>query len=163
MYKRVPLLSIFFHALPTRGIAAQLAEMERKVGISLGLRKVLLSHRWIGRNSAAARARARLAIPRNPKTSASAATELAAVLAPRLSRVAGSGGVPPGLQDNSKMGFALAVGEFDGNAYSDLAIGIPYRDQTGIGNLGAESILYGALFADGFASGNAGYWSETQP
>ena len=65
--------------------------------------------------------------------------------------------------EGAKMGFALAAGHFDGNGYSDLAIGIPNRDQAGIGNAGAESILYGALFADGFAAGNDDFWSESNP
>ena len=76
---------------------------------------------------------------------------------------AGLNGVQPGPQDNSRMGHSLASGHFDGGYYCDLAIGIPYRDQMGIGNLGAESILYGALFADGFASGNDWHWSESVP
>lgn len=76
---------------------------------------------------------------------------------------AGINGVQPGPQDNSLMGRSLAVGDFNGNGFSDLAIGIPSRDQTGVANLGAESILYGALFADGFASGNDWHWSESVP
>lgn len=76
---------------------------------------------------------------------------------------AGINGVLPGPQENARMGFSLAVGDFEGNGHADLAIGIPNRDQAGIGNAGAESILYGALFADGFVSGNGGFWSEFNP
>ena len=76
---------------------------------------------------------------------------------------AGINGVLPGPQEDSKMGSALAVGDFDGTGHADLAIGIPDRDQAGIGNAGAESILYGAMFADGFASGNDDYWSLANP
>lgn len=76
---------------------------------------------------------------------------------------AGIGGVQPGPQDDAEMGLALAAGDFDGTGFADLAIGIPFRDQSGIGNAGAESILYGALFADGFAGGDGGFWSEFNP
>ncbi len=76
---------------------------------------------------------------------------------------AGINGVQPGSQEGAKMGFALAAGHFDGNSYSDLAIGIPNRDQAGVANAGAESILYGALFADGFASGDDDCWFSSNP
>ncbi len=76
---------------------------------------------------------------------------------------AGINGVPPGVQDYSDMGRALAAGDFDGNGYSDLAIGIPFRSVGGLDDVGYETILYGALFADGFAGGNGGFWSEFNP
>ncbi len=76
---------------------------------------------------------------------------------------AGINGVLPGPQEGSRMGFSLAVGDFEGNAHADLVIGIPHRDQAGMDNAGAESILYGAMFADGFVSGDGGYWSEYNP
>ncbi|MEO7793132.1 MAG: FG-GAP repeat protein, partial [Thermoanaerobaculia bacterium] len=47
---------------------------------------------------------------------------------------AGINGVQPGPQDGAEMGLALAVGDFDGTGFADLAIGIPYRDQAGIDN-----------------------------
>ncbi|MBP9146667.1 MAG: FG-GAP repeat protein [Thermoanaerobaculia bacterium] len=76
---------------------------------------------------------------------------------------AGINGVPPGIQDHSDMGRALATGDFDGNGHSDLAIGIPFRTVGGLEDVGYESVLYGALFADGFAAGNGGFWSEWNP
>ena len=76
---------------------------------------------------------------------------------------AGINGVPPGIQDSSDMGRALAAGDFDGNGHSDLAIGIPYRTVGGLHDVGYETVLYGALFADGFAGGNGGFWSEFNP
>jgi hypothetical protein len=76
---------------------------------------------------------------------------------------AGINGVPPGIQDNSDMGRALAAGDFDGNGHSDLAIGIPLRSVGGLEDVGYETVLYGALFADGFVSGNDDYWSLSNP
>jgi hypothetical protein len=76
---------------------------------------------------------------------------------------AGINGVPPGIQDFSDMGHALSIGDFDGNGFSDLAIGIPFRSVGGLSDVGYETVLYGALFADGFAGGNLGFWSESQP
>jgi hypothetical protein len=76
---------------------------------------------------------------------------------------AGVHGIPPSLQSSSEMGRALTAADFDRDGHSDLVIGIPYRDEAGLGNVGAETILYGALFADGFAGGNLGFWSESQP
>lgn len=76
---------------------------------------------------------------------------------------AGINGVPPGTQDNSDMGRALAAGDFDGDGHSDLAIGIPFRSVGGLEDVGYETVLYGALFADGFASGGGSFWSEFNP
>lgn len=60
-------------------------------------------------------------------------------------------------------GWALAVGDFDGNGYSDLAIGVPRYDWSqDVPNIGAEAVLYGATFADGFEVGSTGRWSATQ-
>jgi hypothetical protein len=56
-------------------------------------------------------------------------------------------------------GWALAAGDFDGNGHADLAIGVPRYDWSQeVPNIGAEAILYGALFADGFEVGTAGRW-----
>ncbi len=71
---------------------------------------------------------------------------------------AGINGLPPGVQNHSDMGKALAVGDFDASGTADLAIGIPFRDGAA-SDVGAVTVLYGALFSDGFGSGNVWYWS----
>lgn len=68
-------------------------------------------------------------------------------------------GTPPlQTQDDQWFGFALATGDFDGDSYSDLAIGIPHRGVfAGPTQVGAETVLYGSLFSDGFASGGVNW------
>ena len=69
------------------------------------------------------------------------------------------------LGDFDSFGYSLRIGDFvDGSsAGNDLAIGIPYRTVGGLHDVGYETVLYGALFADGFAGGNGGFWSEFNP
>ena len=78
----------------------------------------------------------------------------------RVRRLAsGVGGVPPLAEAQQHFAFALATGDFDASGAADLAIGIPVRDVWILQDVGAESVLYGALFADGFASGNTAEWT----
>ncbi len=72
-------------------------------------------------------------------------------------------GVPPGPQNFADFGSSLAAGDFDGDGHADLVIGIPYRDLAGIADVGAETVLYGTLFADGFESQNSFLWSGSAP
>ena len=72
--------------------------------------------------------------------------------------------VPGSLQSNQDLGSSLAAGDFDGDGHADLAIGIPNRDISGVGeNVGRENVLYGALFSDGFFYGIPYYWSVYSP
>ena len=65
-------------------------------------------------------------------------------------------------------GFALAAGDFDGTGHTDLAIGaigvngLIVPGSTGI-DAGVVYTLYGALFADGFDSGDRAAWSASVP
>jgi hypothetical protein len=90
----------------------------------------------------------------------------AAVLSPARRRhfVSGLEGVPGEPAEHAKgFGRALAAGDFDGDGHGDLAIGMPNDDEGGLVDVGSVVVLYGALFADGFESASAGYWSETVP
>jgi hypothetical protein len=76
----------------------------------------------------------------------------------------GIGQVPGGVQSSQDLGRALATGDFDGDGHADLAIGVPYRHINGAGeDVGRASVLYGALFSDGFFYGFPYYWSAFAP
>ena len=63
-------------------------------------------------------------------------------------------------------GTSLAAGDFDGNRFSDLAIGAPGRNvyhPSPVGDTGAAAVVYGRLFADGFETGSPGAWSSAVP
>lgn len=42
-------------------------------------------------------------------------------------------------------GYALAVGDFNGDGYSDLAVGVPYEHVGSAGDAGAVNVIYGSL------------------
>ncbi len=82
----------------------------------------------------------------------------------RYGITAGYHGIPlPADQGNRNFGFAVASGDFNGDGHLDLAIGSPNENANGIGNVGAEVVLYGSLFSDGFESGGTGLWTSTFP
>jgi hypothetical protein len=55
-------------------------------------------------------------------------------------------------QANAEFGASLAVGDFDGNGYDDLAIGIPRANVDGVTYAGAVRIVYGYSFGLGTSS-----------
>jgi len=70
-------------------------------------------------------------------------------------------GVVPGVEESGdRLGEALAVGDFDGNGFDDLAVGVPYEGVGAIPEAGAVNILWSAgLFRDGFESAATAAWS----
>ncbi len=78
--------------------------------------------------------------------------------------IAGSQGFPGNVNEHNKnFGWTLAAGDFDGDGHDDLAIGAPFETADGLGDAGAQTILYGSLFADGFETVNSNYWSAVSP
>jgi hypothetical protein len=76
--------------------------------------------------------------------------------------VAGVKGIPGDpSQTGERFAFSLAAGDFDGDGHADLAVGSPRESENGIADVGAEVVLYGALFADGVESGNTALWPQT--
>ena len=76
----------------------------------------------------------------------------------------GTSGIPPAVPENlNAAGAALAAGDFDGDGHPDLAIGLPGRYVGSSAFAGAEVVLYGALFSDGFEGGSTFSWSASAP
>jgi hypothetical protein len=66
-------------------------------------------------------------------------------------------------EDDLQFGFALACGDFDGDGSADLVIGAPNESESFLAGVGTATILYGALFADGFEDNGHQYWSFGTP
>lgn len=70
----------------------------------------------------------------------------------------------PGVADDPErsdlFGAALAAGDFGGNPFGDLAIGVPLEDTNGVHNTGAVCVLYGADGRLG-AAGNDTFGHQT--
>lgn len=75
----------------------------------------------------------------------------------------GFSGIPPGVQDGTNTGLALGLGDFDDDGYDDLAMGMPYWNGASADDSGCYTVLYGAMFADGFDGGSTFEWSLTNP
>lgn len=60
-------------------------------------------------------------------------------------------------EDNDYFGRALASGDFDGDGYDDLAIGVPYETWN-LGNAGIVQVLYGT--GNGFTDTGSQLWRQ---
>jgi hypothetical protein len=52
-------------------------------------------------------------------------------------------GVPGASEPGDGFGAALAVGDFDGDGFADLAVGVSFEDVGATANGGAANVLYG--------------------
>lgn len=73
----------------------------------------------------------------------------------------GFGGVPGDRVTSVGFGSALAVGDFDGDGYADVAIGAPGTVVSGLSGSGQVVILRGS--AAGLTAGGAQVWDQTSP
>src|SRR5690606_26188089 len=65
-----------------------------------------------------------------------------------------SGDVPSASEETDRFGFAVAVGDFDGDGYDDLAVGVLGEDD----NAGAAIVLFGA--AAGLTAEESQFWMQ---
>jgi len=59
-----------------------------------------------------------------------------------LSQVESAAVDPP--ESSDQLGYALAVGDFNGDDYDDLAVGVPYEDFGGLEDAGVVLVFYGS-------------------
>lgn len=65
------------------------------------------------------------------------------------------GGTPDA---GDRFGAALATGDFDGDGYDDVAVGIPFEDVDGRSNAGAVTIIFGT--EKGLRSRDSQHWTQ---
>lgn len=72
------------------------------------------------------------------------------------------GGLVPGAPEvDDHFGAALAVGDFDGNGFDDLAVGVPGEGAGGAQQAGVVNVFVNqGLFRDGFEHSGFGRWSN---
>jgi hypothetical protein len=66
--------------------------------------------------------------------------------------------VPDDAETGDRFGESLAAGDFDGDGFSDLAVGIPFEDVGAVANAGAVIVLYGSR--TGLAEDRAQFWDQ---
>ncbi len=71
----------------------------------------------------------------------------------------GYSSVPDTPERDDLFGFALASGDFNGNGYDDLAIGVPYEDVDSVRDAGAVFVLYGSR-SGGLSAGGSQIWHQ---
>jgi hypothetical protein len=69
-------------------------------------------------------------------------------------------GVADTADENDFFGWSLTTGDFDGDGYADLGVGVPYEDvgSPAITDAGAVNVLYGST--DGITSSDSDYWHQ---
>jgi disulfide bond formation protein DsbB len=72
-----------------------------------------------------------------------------------------SNGIPGINEANDDFGRSLAAGNFDGDGFTDLAIGAPLENVDGMMDAGAVYVIYGSL--TGLASAGSQVWHQDSP
>jgi hypothetical protein len=76
-----------------------------------------------------------------------------------------SAGVRNKSETDDEFGLSVAIGDFDGDGFGDLAVGVPFEDLPSGGlsreDAGAVNVLYGS--ATGLTSDDDDFWSQDSP
>jgi FG-GAP repeat protein len=72
-----------------------------------------------------------------------------------------SSGIESGAETADLFGWSLAGGDFDGDSKSDLAVGVPGEDLSGISAIGAVNVIYGS--SSGLTSTGNQFWTQNSP
>ena len=75
----------------------------------------------------------------------------------------GAAGVADAAEPEDGFGLALAAGDFNKDAYDDLAIGVPYEDIRDIVDAGAVHVLYGSPTGLSATSVPDQFWHQNRP
>ncbi len=71
----------------------------------------------------------------------------------------------PGIEDEAylreEFGLSLAGGDFDGDGFADLAVGVWFQDFCNICNEGAVNVIYGS--AEGLTAAGNQFWTQASP
>ena len=70
-------------------------------------------------------------------------------------------GIHGGLAENDDWGRTLATGDFDGDGYGDLAVGVPHKAVDGSSGAGVVDVLYGS--PNGLSAQRTQIWTEDTP
>jgi len=70
----------------------------------------------------------------------------------------GTPGIEGGVEEGDGFGYALAAGDFNGDGYDDLAVGVPFEDKAGENDSGAVNVIYGS--ADGLTANGNQIWDQ---
>jgi len=69
-----------------------------------------------------------------------------------------SDGIDGAAEDGDSFGWALAVGDFNGDGFFDLAVGVPWEDVGSVESAGAVNVIYGG--SDGLSSTGDQLWTQ---
>ncbi len=75
--------------------------------------------------------------------------------------IQGQGGLQDSAEGGDHYGYALAAGDFNGDEYTDLAVGAPGEDVEGVVDAGAVQVIYGS--SQGLASTGNQVWHQNSP
>lgn len=70
-------------------------------------------------------------------------------------------GIPGGAEPKDGFGAAFAAGDFDGDGYDDLAVGVSGENFSRLRDAGVVQIIYGSV--NGLAASRAQMWSQDSP